>query len=59
MRNCSSGSKTHDRVPDPADAQRAVTRYGFHVRDRGLRESALSRPATTVMGQDASIGLPM
>lgn len=38
---------------DLDDALFVVKRFGFHVRDPGLLASALSRPATTVMGQDA------
>lgn len=37
----------------PADARHIAGRFGFHVRDVGLLESAVARPAATVMGADA------
>ena len=42
-----------------AYALHVVARFGFHVRDAGLLASALARPATTVMGQDAYPGLEL
>lgn len=39
------------------DALQVVDRYGFHIRDVGLLASALARPATTVMGEEAYPGL--
>nr|WP_208096482.1 type II toxin-antitoxin system death-on-curing family toxin [Paenarthrobacter sp. MSM-2-10-13] len=38
---------------DIEDALQVVYRYGFHIRDVGLLASALTRPATTVMGAEA------
>jgi death-on-curing protein len=35
------------------DAKHFLARYGFFVRDEGLLASAVARPATSVMGQDA------
>ncbi|MBG0738949.1 type II toxin-antitoxin system death-on-curing family toxin [Paeniglutamicibacter antarcticus] len=35
------------------EAKHFLGRYGFFVRDEGLLASAVTRPATTVMGQDA------
>lgn len=39
--------------PDLTDALYVIDRFGFHVRDIGLLASALARPATTVLGEDA------
>lgn len=36
-----------------ADARHVTGRFGFHIRDAGLLESAVARPAATVMGADA------
>lgn len=38
---------------EAADALHVTGRFGFHVRDSGLFESAVARPAVTVMGSDA------
>lgn len=38
---------------DLEDALHIVARLGFHVRDPGLLESALARPATSVYGMPA------
>jgi death-on-curing protein len=35
------------------DAKHFMGRYGFFVRDEGLLASAVARPGTTIMGQDA------
>jgi death-on-curing protein len=35
------------------EAKHFLARYGFFVRDEGLLASAVARPATSVMGQDA------
>ena len=39
--------------PDLIDALYVIDRFGFHVRDIGLLASALARPATSVIGEDA------
>jgi death-on-curing protein len=41
------------------DALQVVDRYGFPMRDVGLLASALTRPATTVLGTEAYPRLPM
>ncbi|WP_427132113.1 type II toxin-antitoxin system death-on-curing family toxin [Pseudarthrobacter sp. S9] len=41
------------------DALQVIDRYGFHIRDVGLLASALTRPATTVMGVEAYPALPL
>lgn len=41
------------------DALQLVGRYGFHIREIGLLASALTRPATTVMGVEAYPQLAM
>lgn len=38
---------------DVADAKHILGRYGFFVRDEGLLASAVARPATTIMGENA------
>ncbi|WP_347977336.1 type II toxin-antitoxin system death-on-curing family toxin [Microbacterium sp. ProA8] len=35
------------------DALHIATRLGFHIRDAGLLASAIARPATTLLGDDA------
>ncbi len=35
------------------DAYYIIDGFGFHIRDAGLLGSALARPATTIMGDDA------
>lgn len=40
------------------DAYYVIDGLGFHIRDAGLLGSALARPATTVMGDDAYPSLP-
>ena len=44
---------------DIEDALQAINRYGFLIRDVGLLASALTRPATTVMGAEAHPELTM
>jgi death-on-curing protein len=41
------------------EAKHFLARYGFFVRDEGLLASAVARPATSVMGQDAFGSLEM
>lgn len=41
------------------DALRVVHRFGFHVRDAGMLSSALARPTTRIMGEDAYPSLGM
>lgn len=40
------------------DAYYVIEGLGFHIRDAGLLGSALARPATTIMGDDAYPSLP-
>ncbi|GAA4034880.1 hypothetical protein GCM10023063_18900 [Arthrobacter methylotrophus] len=42
-----------------AEAKHFLARYGFFVRDEGLLSSALARPVTSVMGQDAFASLEL
>lgn len=44
---------------DLEDALYVVQHFGFHMRDVGLLQSALARPATTVAGEEAYLGLPL
>ncbi|ACL42012.1 death-on-curing family protein (plasmid) [Pseudarthrobacter chlorophenolicus A6] len=41
------------------EAKRFLGRYGFFVRDEGLLAAAVTRPGTSIMGQDAFVSLEL